>query len=199
MPPWGAPLPLVGPVSGPPQLIEPIADEQISGPQLTYEMSWAKDYAAVVVDVWGLIPVSSGTTVRMRTSGDGGSTFDAGAGDYRYNNMTISWAGVQRFIPSVDIDYVQMFGGTDNMSNAAGFGAFGRITFRQPLAATYTEIQFNGGFYSTAGPGEALIWGSGKRLSAARVDAYQLYLTPVGNLSSGRISTRGVLPYGEAA
>lgn len=191
---WGAPLPLVGAVSGPPQLFDLISDDVVSN-AATHVVSWDRDYRLVLVSIDHLVPVTNNTLLRVRTSSDGGATFDAGATDYRYELMTV--ANVQRLLQSALDAYIQIGGLGSNLSNNADFGYHADLVVAQPFDVKRTMLHGQLGYW----PNEGIVtMGAvyGLRLAAGRVDALQFFMS-AGNISTARIRATGVLAYGEGS
>lgn len=196
--PWGAPLPLVGPVSGPPQWIVPLADDVVSN-VATYDLVWTGDFAAVVVDVHNMLSVTNNVIAQIRTTGDGGATWDAAAGDYTIQASSISGNGSQSFTQNASNPNMAFHAGALQVSNVvAGEGLSATFTIPRPFDASHTELYGTGGYYSTAATPEAVTIFSGTRKALARVDGVRLYFTS-GNIASARIRARGMIGYGAAA
>jgi hypothetical protein len=143
-------------------------------------------YDEYEIHLLNVIPVDDIANIWMRTSTDGGSSFDSGASNYAYGFMytagsigTITSAGDTKFVFSND---------TGSVANELGVSGVIRII--RPSEATYTNVIFNGGHVdSTARPGPISAYGS--RLSAANVDAVQ-FLFDSGNVESGLFALYGV-------
>lgn len=197
MPHWTAPLPLVGPVSGPPQWIEPIADDVVSG-VATYDLVWTGDYAAVRIDVHDMVPVTN-SIAQIRTTSDGGATFAATAGDYHLQAMTVSANATQQFTQNASAANMALHAGASQVNSVASAqGYSGKITILRPFDAAYTAIHGYGGYYGVTGPGMAICEFFGMRKAPARVDGVRLYFS-TGNIASARFRSRGIIGYGEAA
>ena len=191
---WAAPMPLVGAVSGPPQLFDLIADDVI-GNAATHEIAWTRDYRAVRISIDHLVPVTDATLLQCRTSSDGGATFDSGASDYRYEVVRTS--GTQTFDQITAAALLQLVEAADGLSNAADFGFHGDLVIAQPFDAKPTVLTAFTGYWPQLA---VLATGRfyGLRLSAGRVDAIQFFMNS-GNISTARIRAVGILPYGEGA
>lgn len=195
--PWGAPLPLVGPVSGPPQCVVPLADDLVNDVTV-YDLVWTGDFAAVHVDVHDMVPASN-AIAQIRTTSDGGATFDSAASDYHIQGMTVSANGVQSWTQNAANPNMALHAGAslvNSLTSAQGYS--GTITILRPFDAAYTAIHGYGGYYGVTGPGMAICQFSGMRKSAARVDGIRLYFS-TGNIASARFRSRGIIGYGDAA
>jgi hypothetical protein len=136
-------------------------------------------YDGYYFHIANLIPATDGATLNVRTSSDGGSTYDSGVADYAYQqNATVT---------SADAEIVM----TRGVGNAAGEdGVSGGLWIYGPHLAKRTAITFSGlvfGTSTTPFRDEC----SGVRLSAADVDAIQ-FLMSAGNITSGTITMYGL-------
>lgn len=130
------------------------------------------------------IPAST-SSCQMRTSTDGGSTFDSGATDYAYN---LIYAGAVSTVSTGNTQII-LSGGNVNASATIG-GLSAVITISKPSESVYTKISWVGG-YDSNGTVYDLVSGSGMRKSAADVDAIRL-LFSTGNISSGTATLYGL-------
>jgi len=133
------------------------------------------------------VPATDAVKLFMRTSTDGGSSFDSGASDYisLYDNifsdgttLTRSFAGATTFEIS------------NNVGNAAGESVNSVIKLYNPAATTHTWIEFDT-VYTDPDPRAAIADGGGYRDSAADVDAIR-FLFSSGNITSGEFKLYGV-------
>lgn len=196
---WGAPLPLMASPGGPPQLYEPICDDLVSN-AADHDVVWAGDYRAVLFSVDHLVPASNNVFIRIRTSSDGGATFDSGATDYRHEVSTT--AGVTRFNQSTGGPQMQIVHGSSGLSNNADFGYSGDFVLAQPFDGKPTVLHGQAAYWPNEGIVTTVAF-YGQRSAAARVDALRFFIvdgvgTPV-NISTARVRARGILPYGEGA
>jgi hypothetical protein len=126
------------------------------------------------------IPASDGVNLLLRTSADNGSTYDAGTGyDLAYQEVAMN-GGAQTGTGNQAASAVTI---SNNTGTAANESNSGYIDIINPAAATYTNVFYcnrrtdsiGARYYST---------GTGFRISAAAVDAFQL-LYSSGNIESG--------------
>ena len=189
--PWSMPLPLSAPISGPPQWIEPIADEEISN-ATSYDLTWTGDYELVVIDVLKLVLVTDNQNLLLRTSSDGGATWDAGASDYQAQVMGVSAGNLQRFNNSMATDQIWTNPTALQHDSLSYGGATLQIIVLRPFAAEYTQVQGHGGYYGNSGPGSSVTIFSGARKEAGRVDGIRLF-SGGSNISTGRVRARGIV------
>ena len=161
----------------------------------------AASYDAYEVHLMNVIPATDATMLRMRTSTDGGSTYDSTSGHYGHTNyFTGENAGTpaienQHTVDSGETTYLAITspdGGTnaDVGSGANEHGVSGVIRIHGPHLTKYTMITAHVGYISAAGEiAQAMM--AGVRNSAADVDAWQLYFNS-GNIESGTINVYGL-------
>jgi hypothetical protein len=115
----------------------------------------------------------------VRTSTDGGSTFDSGASDYKINGSSTNFNKINT---------------SSNLSTNSNQATSGLVYLFNPSGTTYTKVLFTMLIGSENGTGTSLyssIIGGGARLSAADVDAIQFFMAS-GNIASGTIYMYGM-------
>jgi hypothetical protein len=134
------------------------------------------------------VPVTDGQPLYLRTSTDGGSTFDASAGNYIYRMVTVSAAAV--FVTdSTSATQIQLIGSTvGSDTNETGVCIVVRLI--APSAAQYTTLNWTGSYVDNAG-WNLPVTGGGTRRSAADVDAIR-FLFASGNIERGTFRLYGV-------
>lgn len=147
-------------------------------------------YKKYIIDVINHIPATDATSLYMRMSLDGGSTY-GGASDYSYNNITlIELGGVVASSDNAN-SFIHLTGGS-GVGNASGEGLCARIEIFNPAGTT---MQKNVSFHtSLINESSALVTiiGSGRLKSNSAVNAIQLY-SASGNITSGTFKLYGVL------
>jgi hypothetical protein len=128
-------------------------------------------------------PASDEYLFQLRTSSDGGSTFDSGSGNYRYRcvRSTTSAVSVDDSASATSIS-ITGAGTVDNSATEVGICGVLRI-FRPGSSAEYTSFQWDITAYGSSS-GHYGVSGTGARISVADVDALQFYFA-VGNVSEG--------------
>ena len=148
----------------------------------------ASKYDAYEVILMYVIPATDAVDLYMRTSSDGGSSYDSGASDYRWAFNAVA-VGTGFEVDSADAQI--KLNPLGAVGSAAGEdGLSGEIKLLGPHLSKKTHAIINishersDGFYQTS-------MGHGIRLSAADVDAVQ-FLFSSGNLESGTITMYGM-------
>ena len=189
---WKAPVPLLAFPAGPPQIWLPISEQVISNAAQADVVWPGLDFAVVRLRLIGVVPVTTANALNLRTSGDGGATFDSGASDYSYHRVA-RWSS-QAFANSPGINRAIL---NTNQANNVNYGANGAILIWSPGDARHTM-----------GLSPLVILDNGgnvvhqqcrfTRLSAGIVDAVRFYYD-TGNINQGRIVADGLLAHGRGA
>lgn len=137
-----------------------------------------------VVDI---LPATDSVFLKMRTSTDGGSTYDSGSGDYSYAFATSGESGTSE----AAVDAIRL-GSSNGQSNVSGETLTALIHLINPSSTNYTKVHFNTGVSDPGNDGRTRpMIGTGNRKSAADVDAVQFFFSS-GNIASGTICMYGM-------
>lgn len=145
-------------------------------------------YVVVMADI---IPATDNTILRLRTSTDGGTTYDSGASDY-------SWAASINFVSSGDVPGVSNEGNFNDTSitlqaangTVAGETTSGILYLFNVAGTNFTYCNYD--MMATNSFGTVARYpGGGVRQSAADVDAIEFTLSS-GNITSGEFKLYGV-------
>lgn len=135
----------------------------------------------------GLVPGTDAQALWIRTSTDGGATYDSGAGTYGYGNLGETTGALQSNNSNSD---THMEVGTTTLGSTAGEVLAADVTLHNPADAT-KRTQFTWkGFHFSATPNATCFHGGGARLAAADVDAVR-FMMASGTLASGKITLLG--------
>jgi hypothetical protein len=126
-----------------------------------------------------LVPVSDGVDLWMRFSDDGGSTFEADASDY-------SWENTATF-DAADSEILLVFG----VGNAAGEGVWAETTIWDPHAAVRTRTNTMGGVVGSDSSQFYSISAGQMLASGASTDVRVMFST--GNIASGTYTLIGYI------
>lgn len=136
----------------------------------------------------GLVPSVDNKQLYMRTSTNGGSSYDSGASDYASGIQYLS-GGTQSVSANDSDSFCRA--SAPNVGFAAGESVSGTIDLENaPNASLYTKITTIGTYVNTSGIAKGF-YGGGNRKSAADVDAVQFFFD-TGNVVSGEIRMYGV-------
>lgn len=148
-------------------------------------------FSRYIITFDALVPATNNDTLSLRTSSDGGSSFDSGATDYSYSGQeTYAGIGSPTAIGSIGDTKIILHSTTTVSSTASNGGISGRIELLNPAQTTgHHQLLF------------AAVWGSGgtlgnvnggaARRSSAAVNALRLYFAG-GNITSGTVRVYGV-------
>lgn len=158
---------------------------------------WLSLYDRFEIDLENVAPATDDVGLVLRTSTDGGSTYAASAGNYKY---ILHWGNAndgngQDFDNNADsIALVTRNGGAGrSIGNAAGENLSGTVTLCSPSSAA----RFKAFFVTTYIPANQTVLfisharGTGVRDTAADVDAVRFLMTS-GNIASGTFRLYGV-------
>jgi hypothetical protein len=147
-------------------------------------------YEFEIVDIWG--DTTGGVALHLRTSTDGGSSWDASSGAYQYTRRCETGGGV----------FVENGGGTTatevrttqsaDFADTTDIGLFGTVTMFGHADAT-ADTGFHGRitYMDNTGTYHEICDFSGTRESAADVDGVR-FLMSSGNIQSGTIRLWGI-------
>jgi len=162
-----------------------ISTTTISGTPSALTFTFSGSYRKYRLELENVYCTSDGFMLRMRTSTDGGSTFDSGASNYGYAYGASGTYGPA----STTGTYIET--STNLVGSATDEGLWGEIDFYDPLNAslkTFARWQIFGRIYNSAASN--IITGAGYRDSAADVDTVQLFFSS-GNFGGGKIRLFG--------
>lgn len=141
------------------------------------------------LELEGLVPVTTGTTLQMQFSTDNGSTWIAGTNNYYANSVNLSGATASAE-GGVNVTTMALSKASDVLNSAAvGLSGlvklFNLASTAKVKAATWQTFygSSSGGFASVAGGGTA-------QTSATAINAVRLLFSS-GNISTGRAVLRG--------
>ena len=166
-----------------------ISKTVVSAPVASVDLTGfdATKYTSYEVELMNVIPVTDNVQLHLRTSSNGGSSFDSGASDYE------TGYGGRRSNAS------EMFGGgaaadgliAPEVGSAAGEdGVSGTIRISGPDLAKRTLLNYKMANFNESGFLDQFS-GAIMRNAAASVDAVQLFFSS-GNIESGTIVLRGI-------
>mgnify|MGYP003514364281 FL=1 len=151
-------------------------------------------FSRYIITFDALVPATNNDTLSVRTSSDGGSTFDSGGTDYSYTGMQ-TYAGIASasFVASTGDTKVVLHSLGGASSTATNGGISGRIELLAPAQATgYHHMLFNAVWHAESSGGVlSNAHGGAARRSSAAVNALRLYFAG-GNITSGTVRVYGV-------
>lgn len=144
-------------------------------------------YAAYRLVFSHVVPVTDNVSLWVRTSTDGGSTFSAGASDYRYSTAIEAEGGGLTSTSSTGAAQLVV---NNSLGNASNEQSSGEIVLFNPAAAKYGMLTWTMVGVDTAGLSR-FATGGGLRLTAADIDAVRVMYSS-GNISSGQFDLFGL-------
>jgi hypothetical protein len=157
---------------------------------LVFTSSIDSTYDVYVFIIADLVPASDDRYLWMRTSTDGGSSYDSGSSDYVYTgvqaeNGSYSYSAITS--SGANVIYISNAGGQSDGSTHVGTG---EVRLFKPSGTSKTEIHYKTGGGKSDDTIDMLS-GVAFRDSAADVDAVQFFLN-TGNITSGSIRMYGI-------
>lgn len=148
----------------------------------------SSDYDSYKFVLMNVTPATDGARLRVRTSTDGGSSYDSGASDYAYGCLQKQVVSGISSNDDLAADFIEL---TVALGSAAGEdGVSGDLFVYGPHLAKQTHIRFDGSGINTSG-NLLYLDVRGVRLSSTDVDAIQFFMDS-GNIESGTISMFGI-------
>lgn len=152
----------------------------------------ATNYSSYIVVLSNVIPSTDSTGFSLRTSSDGGSTFDSGSTDYTWYNrrQTHESVPVSTETGSSGSGSIRLAEAFNIGSDVGEYGYSAVFTIHRPGESLSTHITWEG-IYEDAGGLVRMIEGSATRVSAGAVDAMQFFFGS-GNVESGFFELYGM-------
>lgn len=152
-------------------------------------------YKAYVVKITNLVPQTDDEDLRLRTSTNGGSSYDSGAGNYKWSTSGFSSNSSSGNYGNNSDTTINLSCptsvGTIGIGNATGESYSAVVYINNPAdASLYTSINFTANYILSGGDTMGLV-GSGARLAVADVDAIR-FLMSSGNITSGTFTLYGL-------
>lgn len=186
------PLPLMADAGAPPPPIVPLKQETFTnavGAAVPFGSSEFEE-VYILVDRW---QPSADAVPWLRTSGDGGATWDQGASDYQANGVEHQPASTVAGF-SAAISYLQLGydAGNGRVDGGVGLACFLIRIWRPFDASERTYVHMFGGWDHNVVNNSMTAYGGGWRNAASKVDA--ALLLPSAGTMDGRLAAWGVLP-----
>lgn len=147
------------------------------------------EYAAYKIILFQVAPATDNVVFWLRTSTNGGSSFDAGASDYAWSNFIHTEAAVTAVTGDTADNEIQLTGNS-TVGNSTNEHVSGEITIVSPSEAKCcTVLSHLYGVNLTPTQYSAL--GTGRRETTADVDAIR-FMFSSGNIASGKFYLYGL-------
>jgi len=147
----------------------------------------ASIYRSYKIELQNVKPAVADDNLSMRTSSDGGATFDDGGSNYSFTSYRVNTAGSAA---AAGDDFT----GLPSLATSVGFsttdsGVSGTLSIPNPGASLKTMVGVN--LYAATGAGALSSYGLVTRLENADVDAVRLFFS-TRNIASGTIILWGI-------
>ena len=156
-----------------------------------FESFTAGSYEHYQFHLQNLIPATDDRLLWVRTSTDGGSSYDSGGSDYMWavscnGALDTDDADAQISLNGDATDIETTVGSASNESGVSGL-----IQLFGPHTTSYSHIQSTI-MYRGAGGNASISHGGGQRLEAADIDGFRI-LFESGNIESGTVTAFGIV------
>lgn len=161
------------------------ADDSASIEFSNFDQSNIMTYRFIFVNV---VPATDGATWRMRTSSDGGSSYDSGASDYKWASTNVDNSGTTTATDSTGDSFIDLSSAVGSASNEGISGYVDLFSPNRDDLVTQSISKF--AIVDTAGNLEFNV-GAGSRNESNVVNGVQFYFSS-GNITSGFFLLYGV-------
>jgi len=173
------------------RVVMPLATKPVTGATMDFPEFNNGAYSAYLFEFESVLPATDSTTLWMRLSANGGSSYDAGASDYAH---LVEAASTLSTAPA----YHNSAGATqiaitfaNDVGNAAGEeGVTGRLFLFKAGSSAKTRVHFEFDYENPSGL-LVQVSGRGRRNAAQDTDAVR-FLWSSGNFNSGTIRMYGL-------
>jgi hypothetical protein len=158
---------------------------------LDFPLTSYSGYTHFVFVLHHLTPATDATNLWIRTSSDGGSTYDSAASNYRWATHAFTTSAGNAAQGSAAATEIILNDNGNTIGNLSGEGFTGEVWLVRPSAALETRLDWRGQYRRASDSLYFGISGSGMRAASADVDAVR-FLASTGNLGSGTIDLYGL-------
>lgn len=147
------------------------------------------DYSTYCITIANLVPSTDSVVLFMRTSTNGGVSYDAGATDYGYQYSKVS-SGTLTGASSTGTTAIRL---VPDMGTAANFekGSFIVNLYSPAVTTSFVQVTCYGYYNEQAASAAATILSGGMRATNAKVDAIR-FLMSTGNIATGIFTLYGM-------
>jgi hypothetical protein len=145
-------------------------------------------FRGIRIELSGFRPATDASTLFMRFSTDGGSTYDAAAANYSWAFKFAATNTIEGIGNSAGDTEIELGFGVGNASNRGGNWSIKLMN--QTSTAFYSRATYDATYMDNAGVG---LWlgGMGQRLAAQDTDAVR-FLFSAGNIAEGKYAVYGL-------
>jgi len=148
-------------------------------------------YDEYMISLTNIVPATDDTTLLVRVSEDGGSTFKAGSTDYTYAYNSEQEAGADTSSGSTGASAIRL--GVSMSSTASAGGWCGELRFFAPAGTTQKKLfTFSGGWPRTSSTDFRCINGAGRFVLDTNAINGIRFICGVGNITSGNFALYGI-------
>ena len=163
-----------------------LIDTKTASSSATLDFTGLGDYSDIMFIINDIAPATDNVRFQLRTSTDNGSTYDAGAGAYRYGAVGIPDGGTVANIVSAGDTEMELWTGSGNDTNES---LSGKVELFNPAGTGYGKVTWQLAVINATGAINVAN-GAGMRASAGDIDAIR-FMFASGNIASGKIYCYG--------
>lgn len=157
-----------------------------SSAQIDFALDAYTGYRNFLVLFEHVLPATDGAELFLRTSTDGGSTFDSGLSDYEWNYLGLAAAVGVSTGDNADSE-IQI---AEAIGNVAGEGVRGELRCFLPNSANSVGFTWHVGYFNSSS-NTTVLTGQGRRIATTDVTDIR-FLMDSGNIASGRFILYGL-------
>lgn len=164
----------------------------ISSPATTATLNaFTSDYFYYKIRVFNVQTANASEAFNIRTSSNGGTSFDNGGTDYYYSLGIYNTSPASNFT-NANTSYMRLDYNSIDPTNG-GMNYF-ELTFVNPLTSQLNPgIMFRGYYYDQGQSGMVYVVGHGRRNATTTINAVRFRLASGGNFASGLFNLYGIL------
>lgn len=151
----------------------PIDSASASGSPSIEFNNLGSGYAGYVALWANVVPSVDGSAFNLRTSTNGGVSYDSGSADYAFGNFVVTEAGATGAGGSAGASAIQL---TPNIGNAANEQSAGHVIIYNPKQAAFVKVVSDSADTNSAGTFSRRLM-AGQRRTSQDVDAIQFSMT----------------------
>ena len=144
-------------------------------------------YSFYIIYISGLLPDTDAVALEADLSTDGGSTWETGASDYKYQHLYLTNTTAGAAFSSASANVVLS---NTNMSNTTNEAAAGTLDIIGAAATAHTHLHYTHGYINSAGTAE-LMNSFGDYQANTTVDAIRFQMSS-GNIETGVFKLYGI-------
>ncbi len=149
--------------------------------------AFSSSYNFYRIECYGIVPATDTAALYMRTSSNGGTSFDAGSSDYHYISTYSTTAPATSQLTSAGAAFMQLF---NSLGSSTGEHLACTVDISGMSGTTYKPVRWQGWLYNSAALAVSFT-GGGMRASTSAINAVRFVMS-TGNIASGTFKLFGM-------